>query len=360
MLLPYLHYAPRIAAPFELAPTAAIAGRVTAGPGLVLLGRATLRADGEAITIGRNAFFAERATVYIVDGVLPAVLGDDATVGRYALVHACTLGDGVVVGDAAVVMDGAVVGSRALIAPGALVPPRKRLEGGALYAGSPAVRVRDVGEAELAAAAQAIRAGVDLPLVRDADLPPLDNRAYAPPGFEGDGRAPLAGRAPRFTQAWSAPTALVAGDVALAADAGVYFGCVVAAGGAAVTIGAATNVQDNAILVTDSARGDLVIGSGVTIGHNVRIGAGTIGDDALIGMGATLGDGVVVEAGACVGGRSLVLPGTVVRSGWIWAGRPAKAFREIRPEERQGFARAAEVYVRYTRDYRAADERAPG
>jgi len=42
------------------------------------------------------------------------------------------------------------------------------------------------------------------------------------------------------------------------------------------------------------------------------------------------------------------------------AGRPAKAFREIRPEERQGFARAAEVYVRYTRDYRAADERAPG
>jgi carbonic anhydrase/acetyltransferase-like protein (isoleucine patch superfamily) len=358
MLLPYLHYTPQIAAPFQLAPTAAIAGRVTAGPGLVMLGRATLRADGEAIRIGRNAFFAERATVHIVDGVLPAELGDDATVGRYALVHACTLGDGVVVGDAAVVMDGAVVGARVLIAPGALVPPRKRLDGGALYAGSPAVRVRDVGLAELAAAAQAIRNGADLPLVRNADLPALDNRAYAPAGFAGDGLAPQGGRAPRFTKAWSAPTALVAGDVALAADAGIYFACAVVAGGAAITIGAATNVQDNAILVTDRARGDLVIGSGVTIGHNVRVGAGAIGDDALIGMGATLADGVVVEAGACVGGRSLVLPGTVVRSGWIWAGRPAKAFREIRPDERQGFARAAEVYVRYTRAYRAADFRA--
>jgi carbonic anhydrase/acetyltransferase-like protein (isoleucine patch superfamily) len=355
MLLRYLDYAPSLAPPFDLAPSAAVAGRVTVGPGLVMLGRATLRADGEAIRIGRNAFFAERSTVHIVDAVLPAVIGDDATVGRYALVHACTLGDGVVVGDAAVVMDGAVVGSRALIAPGTLVPPRKTLDGGAMYAGSPAVRVRDIGEAELAAAARAIRAGADAPLVRDGDLPALDNDAYAPAGSRGDGTVAQAGHAPRLARAWSAPTALVAGDVALADDAGIYFACAVVAGGAAITIGAATNVQDNAILVTDRARGDLVIGSGVTIGHNVRMGAGSIGDDALIGMGAQLGDGVTVEAGACVGGRALVAPGTVVRSGWIWAGRPARAFREIRADERQGFARAAEVYVRYTRAYRAAE-----
>ncbi len=126
------------------------------------------------------------------------------------------------------------------------------------------------------------------------------------------------------------------------------------AGGAVVTIGEGTNVQDNAILSTDAARGDLAIGRAVTIGHNVRMGSGAIGDDALIGMGAQLGDGVTVEAGACVGGRALVLPGTVVRSGWIWAGRPAKAFRAIRPDDRAGFARAAEVYVRYTRNYRSA------
>ena len=149
-----------------------------------------------------------------------------------------------------------------------------------------------------------------------------------------------------------APTALVAGDVAVADDAGIYFACAVVAGGAHIAIGAGTNVQDNAILVTDDSRGALSIGSGVTIGHNVRMGAGTIGDDALIGMGAELGDGVVVEAGACVGGRSWVGPGTIVKAGWIWAGRPARAFRVIRPDERAGFARAGEVYVRYTRAYR--------
>jgi carbonic anhydrase/acetyltransferase-like protein (isoleucine patch superfamily) len=347
MLVPYLHYAPALQVPYDLAATSAVAGRVKAGPGLTLRDCATLRADGEAIRIGRDAYFAERATVHIVDSLLPAVLGDRATVGRFALVHACTLGDDVVVGDAAVVMDGAEVGSGALIAPGALVAPRKKLDGGALYAGNPAVRVRDIDRAELAAAARAIREGAALPLVRDDDLPPLDNRPYQAATAEAP---PPSASNPK---AFVAPTSALRGNVALADDSGVYFACAVVAGGAIVSIGEGTNVQDNALLVTDAARGDLAIGRAVTIGHNVRIGAGSIGDDALIGMGAQLGDGVVVEAGACVGGRALVLPGTVVRSGWIWAGRPAKAFREIRPQDRAGFARAAEVYVNYTRNYRA-------
>ncbi|MEO5763683.1 MAG: hypothetical protein ABIR52_00075 [Casimicrobiaceae bacterium] len=348
MLVPYLRHVPALAPPYDVAASAAVAGRVSAGPGLVLRDYATLRADGEVIRIGRDAFFAERSTVHIVDGRLAAVIGDHATVGRYALVHACTLGDGVVVGDAAVVMDGAEVGPETLIAAGALVAPRKKLEGGALYAGNPAVRVRAVGRDELDAAARALRHGGEAALVRDGDLPPLDNGAYA----RADGAASTLATSGTNADAFIAPNAAVSGDVALAADAGVYFACAVIAGGATVAIGAGTNVQDNALLVTDATRGDLSVGCAVTIGHNVRMGAGSIGDDALIGMGATLGDGVVVEAGACVGGRALVLPGTVVRSGWIWAGRPAKAFREMRADDRRGFSRAAEVYVRYTRAYR--------
>jgi carbonic anhydrase/acetyltransferase-like protein (isoleucine patch superfamily) len=350
MLLSYLQYVPALARPYDLAATAAVAGRVTAGPGLVLRECATLRADGEAIRIGRDAFFAERSTVHIVDGRLPAVMGDSVTVGRYALVHACTLGDGVVVADAAVVMDDAEVGPQAMIAPGALVAPRKKLDGGALYAGNPAIKIRDLESGELAAAARAIREGAASTLVREADLPPLDNRAFELP-LRSAGERSIADV---HAKAFVAQTAVLRGDVALADDAGVYFACAVVAGGALVTIGEGTNVQDNALLVTDAARGDLAIGRGVTIGHNVRIGAGSIGDDALIGMGAQLGDGVVVEAGACVGGRALVMPGTTVKSGWIWAGRPARAFREIRPGDRAGFARAAEVYVRYTRAYRSA------
>ena len=113
-------------------------------------------------------------------------------------------------------------------------------------------------------------------------------------------------------------------------------------------------MQDNSILATDGARGDLVLGDGVTIGHNVEMGSGEIGDDALIGMGSRVGDGVVVERGGCIAAGAWVEPGTVVPAGWIWAGRPARAFRQLKRAERTEFARARDIYVGYSRDYRAA------
>ena len=50
--------------------------------------------------------------------------------------------------------------------------------------------------------------------------------------------------------------------------------------------------------------------------------------------------------------RALVAPGTVVKAGWIWAGRPAFAFRAIKPQEREAFAEAAQIYVGYGAAYR--------
>src|SRR5215831_6095320 len=157
MLIPYLDFIPTIAPTSDCAPTAAIVGRTTAGPGLTLRHYATLRADGNRIELGANVYCGERSTVHIADEKLPALIGNDVTVGRYALVHACTIADRVVVGDLAVVMDGAEVGAGALIATGSLVPPRKRLAGGWVYDGNPATPVREIDPAELAAAALAIR-----------------------------------------------------------------------------------------------------------------------------------------------------------------------------------------------------------
>ncbi|HEY5366674.1 MAG TPA: gamma carbonic anhydrase family protein, partial [Casimicrobiaceae bacterium] len=139
MRIDYLQYTPALEGVPDIAADALVAGRVHAGPGLVLRAHATLRADGEAIRVGAGCFFGVRATVHIADGVYPAIIGDGVSVGRYGLVHACTVGDGVVVADAATVMDGAAVGAHALIMPGAVVPPRKSLTGGVVYAGSPAV-----------------------------------------------------------------------------------------------------------------------------------------------------------------------------------------------------------------------------
>jgi len=144
----------------------------------------------------------------------------------------------------------------------------------------------------------------------------------------------------------------VAGRVEMDENSAIYFACVVDAGDARIALGARTNVQDNSFLVTDARRGDLVIGDDVTIGHNVRMGSGTVGHRALVGMGAIVGDHVVVEDGACIGAGAHVEAGTRVPAGWIYAGRPARPFRELKPAERVGFADIIAIYAHYSAVYR--------
>jgi len=343
MRIPYLDFRPALAEPAALPPSAVVAGRTTTGPGLRLGEYATLRADGEAIRIGANGWFGRRATVHIADSVYAAVIGDDVTVGRYGLVHACTLEDGVVVADAATVMDGAIVGAYAAIMPGSVVPPRKALAGGIVYAGSPVAPVRSIGRDELARYHAALRAGGSPDPAAHVDLPPLVEAVSL-------ASAPRVGR---HEATFVAPTAALAGSIEMAEDSGIYFACVVDAGDARISLGVRTNVQDNSFLVTDRRRGNLVIGDDVTIGHNVRMGSGTIGDRALVGMGAIVGDNVVVEEGACIAAGAYVEPATRVPRGWIYAGRPARPFRELRPAERDGFADIIAVYAHYSAVYRA-------
>jgi carbonic anhydrase/acetyltransferase-like protein (isoleucine patch superfamily) len=353
LILRYLQHEPVVGNGASLAEGGVIVGRASVGSHATLGARATVRADGETIRIGDRAWFGDHATAHIADGIQGAVVGDDVSIGRHGLVHACELGAGVVVGESSVVMDFALVGPHAMIAADSVVPPRKNLPGGFVYAGHPARPVREIGRDELAGHARALRSGAGAAELASARLPgwPAAVRAlsqrHGPLGT-------LDGRSPRIVRAFVAPTAIVAGDVEIADEASVFFGSAICAGGGRIVIGARTNVQDNCVLETDRRRGDLVIGRGVTIGHNARLGSARIDDDALVGMGSRVGDGVVVERGGCIGAGAWVEPGTLVPAGWIWAGRPARAFRELREAERADFARARDIYVGYSNDYRNA------
>jgi len=59
----------------------------------------------------------------------------------------------------------------------------------------------------------------------------------------------------------------------------------------------------------------------------------TIADGCLVGMGATLLDGVRLETNSIVAAGSLVPPNTVVPTGEVWAGAPAKLLRKLTAEE---------------------------
>ena len=56
----------------------------------------------------------------------------------------------------------------------------------------------------------------------------------------------------------------------------------------------------------------------------------------------------------------VVEPGTVVTAGWIWAGRPARAFRAVKASEREMFAQAAKIYVGYGAAYRRGQSHRDG
>ena len=135
--------------------TALVVGRVTMGDDSSLWPMAVARGDVNTIAIGARTNIQDGSVLHVTHdgpyspGGLPLVVGDDVTVGHRVTLHACTVGDRVLVGMNTVVLDGAVVEDDVLIGAGSLVAPGKRLEAGGLYVGRPARRVRDLGEREL-------------------------------------------------------------------------------------------------------------------------------------------------------------------------------------------------------------------
>jgi carbonic anhydrase/acetyltransferase-like protein (isoleucine patch superfamily) len=108
---------------------------------------AVLRGDINRITVGPRTNIQDGAVVHVTHE-LPAVIGEEVTVGHRAIIHACTVGDGCLVGMGSVILDGAVIGSRSLIAAGALVLQAARIPDGSLVAGVPGRVVRRLTEVE--------------------------------------------------------------------------------------------------------------------------------------------------------------------------------------------------------------------
>jgi carbonic anhydrase/acetyltransferase-like protein (isoleucine patch superfamily) len=147
------------------------------------------------------------------------------------------------------------------------------------------------------------------------------------------------------------PTALVIGNVTLAADVSLW-PMVVARGDInSITVGARTNVQDGTVLhVTHDSEYDpggfaLTIGADITVGHQCILHGCTIEDSCLIGMASTVMDGAVLRSGVLLGAGSLVTPGQELEGGYVWVGSPARKIRPLRDKEKAFFEYSARHYV---------------
>ncbi|WP_068314266.1 gamma carbonic anhydrase family protein [Polycladidibacter hongkongensis] len=120
-----------------------------------------------------------------------------------------------------------------------------------------------------------------------------------------------------------APTATVIGDVLLEDNASIWFNAVVRGDRERISIGAGSNVQDGCVLHTDPGY-PLIVGAGVTIGHNAVVHGCEIGEGSLIGMGATVLNGAKIGKGCLIGANALVTERTVIPDHSLVLGAPAK------------------------------------
>ena len=174
------------------------------------------------------------------------------------------------------------------------------------------------------------------------------------PGFHGGLLLPHEGVWPTVgADVFIAPTATVIGNVTVADEAVIMFGCTVRGDSNWVKIGKRTNLQDGTIVHVNRGREPTSIGDRVSIGHAVLLHACELQDDCLIGMRATVMDGAVVESGAMVAGGAVVVPRTVVRSGELWGGAPAKLMRPLKEAEKGYIAWVPDEYYGLGRQYRS-------
>jgi gamma-carbonic anhydrase len=151
--------------------------------------------------------------------------------------------------------------------------------------------------------------------------------------------------------AFIAPGATVIGNVRIANQASIWFGCVVRGDVCHIEIGARTNLQDSTIVHVSRNGTPTLIGSDVTVGHQCVLHACTLEDRAFVGMSSTVMDDTVVESDAMLAAGSLLTPGKRVLRGQLWAGRPARYVRDLRRDEHESCAQRAAEYVELAQEY---------
>lgn len=157
--------------------------------------------------------------------------------------------------------------------------------------------------------------------------------------YELDGHAPQLGQ-----NAWVADSAQVMGKVALEEDVSVWFGTVIRGDSEHIRIGRGSNIQDGSVLHADEGV-PLTLGENVSVGHKAMLHGCTVGDGSLIGIGAVVLNHARIGKNCLVGAGALVTEGKEFPDGSMILGSPAKAVKQLTPEQVAGLQRIAAHYI---------------
>jgi carbonic anhydrase/acetyltransferase-like protein (isoleucine patch superfamily) len=161
---------------------------------------------------------------------------------------------------------------------------------------------------------------------------------------------PVKGIAPVFGEnCFIAPNATIVGEVVMGNDCSIWFNAVLRGDVNSITMGNKVNVQDGAVIHCTYLKNSTVIGNNVSIGHNAIVHGCVIADNVLVGMGSIVMDRVKVGSNSIIAAGAVVLEGTIVEPGTIYAGIPAKKVKDISQELISGeIDRIANNYLIYS------------
>src|ERR1700753_2012297 len=148
-------------------------------------------------------------------------------------------------------------------------------------------------------------------------------------------------------------SAQVLGDVILGERSSVWMNAVLRGDVNSIRVGANSNVQDCCVLHGQRNLYSVTVGDWVTVGHNATVHGCVVEDNVLIGMGVTIlnncriGEGSIIAAGAVLPEHTIVPPRT------LWAGVPGKQRRELGDGDRKRILEYAQNYLDYTKIYLA-------
>jgi carbonic anhydrase/acetyltransferase-like protein (isoleucine patch superfamily) len=150
---PYKNLLPRIGARAYVDEAAVVIGDVVLGEDASIWPMTVVRGDVNSIRIGARTNVQDGSVIHVThrSGTDPGhatLIGDDVTVGHKVILHGCTVESLCLIGMGSEILDGAIIRSQVLLGAGSLVTEGKELEGGYLWMGRPARRVRPLTDQE--------------------------------------------------------------------------------------------------------------------------------------------------------------------------------------------------------------------
>ena len=153
---PYKNILPSIGPRVYIDPAASVIGDVAIGADSSVWPMCSVRGDVNFIRIGARSNIQDGTVIHVthehesLGGGRAVVIGDDVTVGHQCTIHGCTIESRCLIGMGSTLLDGAVLREGVLLGAGSLVTEGKELEGGYLWLGRPAKRVRELTDEEKA------------------------------------------------------------------------------------------------------------------------------------------------------------------------------------------------------------------